>query len=367
MVPPLLIDPAFWVSDENWGAEAFPRISELKGHVFFRTSGSTGDAKWIALSKAALLLSAAAVNRHLEVTEDSVWGLPLPIHHVGGFGVVARSYEAACRLSEFSGKWEPHAFTQWLEETRVTHTSLVPTQVHDLVKAGLHAPSSLVAIVVGGGKLDKATGQSARDRGWPVLASYGMTEACSQIATQALEALKTPYQPAPLPILPIWNTRLAGTGNLEISGPALFSGMVKKGIYHPRLCEWHETSDRVLLGNAAISPLGRADFTVKILGELVNPEEVASEIMTISIGALHPRNFAVVAISDARAGHALIPVIEGQMDGGEMEIFLSQYNASAAGYRRVGKPVSISEFPRTELGKLRHKELAQWVEKEFLH
>gem|GEM_PF-6329202 len=75
----------------------------------------------------------------------------------------------------------------------------------------------------------------------------------------------------------------------------------------------------------------------------------------------------MVAISDARAGHALIPVIEGQMDGGEMEIFLSQYNASAAGYRRVGKPVSISEFPRTELGKLRHKELAQWVEKEFLH
>jgi len=366
MVPPLLIDPAFWESDENWGAEAFPRIPELKGHVFFRTSGSTGEAKWIALSKAALLLSAAAVNRHLEVTEESIWGLPLPIHHVGGFGVVARSHEAACRLSEFSAKWDPHAFTRWLEKTHVTHTSLVPTQVHDLVKAGLQAPPSLIAIVVGGGKLDEATGQSARDQGWPVLASYGMTEACSQIATQTLESLKTPYQPAPIPILPIWNARLTGTDNLEISGPALFSGMVKNGIYHPRLSEWHKTSDRVLLENSAISPLGRADFTVKILGELVNPEEVAAEIMAISGGALHSKNFAVVPISEARAGHVLIPVIESPMSGAEIGIFLSQYNASAVGYRRVGKPVSISEFPRTELGKLRLKELAQWVAKEFL-
>ena len=365
MVPPLLIDPAFWESDENWGAEAFPRIPELEGHVFFRTSGSTGKAKWIALSKAALLLSASAVNRHLQVTEDSVWGLPLPIHHVGGFGVVARSYEAACRLSEFSGKWNPYAFTKWLEKTRVTHTSLVPTQVHDLVKTGLQAPRSLVAIVVGGGKLDKATGQSARNRGWPVLASYGMTEACSQIATQTLESLKRPYQPAPLPVLPIWNTRLADTGNLEISGPALFSGTVKHGIYHPRLNKWHETSDRVLFENAAIFPLGRADFTVKILGELVDPEEIATEIMAISVGALHPKNFTVVAISDARAGHALIPVVESPINSAEIEIFLSQYNASAIGYRRVGKPVSISEFPRTELGKLRHKELVQWVSKEF--
>jgi len=366
MVPPLLIDPAFWESDENWGAEAFPRIPELKGHVFFRTSGSTGEAKWIALSKAALLLSAAAVNRHLKVTEDSVWGLPLPIHHVGGFGVVARSYEAACRLSVFSGKWDPHAFTKWLGEAHVTHASLVPTQVHDLVKAGLRAPSSLVAIVVGGGKLDKVTGQSARDQGWPVLASYGMTEACSQIATQTLESLKAPYQPTPLPVLPIWNTRLAETGNLEISGPALFTGTVKNGIYHPRLSEWHETSDRVLLENTTISPLRRADFTVKILGELVDPEEVASEIMAISVGALHAKNFAVVAISDARAGHALVPVIESPMNGAEIEIFLSQYNASAVGYRRVAKPVSISKFPRTELGKLRYKELVQWVAKEFL-
>ena len=74
-----------------------------------------------------------------------------------------------------------------LADRGVTHTSLVPTQVHDLVKADLRAPETLKAIVVGGGHLDAATGRLARTLGWPVLASYGMTEAASQIATQTLE------------------------------------------------------------------------------------------------------------------------------------------------------------------------------------
>ena len=188
-----LTHPAFWNDPAPFAAGCFPdripELPELQGHVLFETSGSTGTPKWIALSKDALLASASAVNAHLGVTKSSCWGLALPAHHVGGFGVAARAFAAGCAFREFGKKWNPAEFTIWLGENQVTHTSLVPTQVHDLVSAELRAPESLAAIVVGGGRLDEATGQAARNLGWPVLASYGMTEAASQIATQAPASL----------------------------------------------------------------------------------------------------------------------------------------------------------------------------------
>ncbi|MFT4176325.1 MAG: AMP-binding protein [Luteolibacter sp.] len=364
--PPYLNDPAFWDSPENWSGEPFPHATDLRGHVFFRTSGSTGVPKWIALSKTALLTSAAAVNRHLEVTEDSIWGLALPIHHVGGFGVVARAFEAGCHLATFTPRWDPAAFAQWLEKSRVTHTSLVPTQVHDLVKAHLRAPSTLRAIVVGGGKMDTPIGQAARNLGWPVLASYGMTEAGSQIATQPLATLASPYTPAPIPVLPIWHTRLEADGRLAISGPALFTGTFTDGLFHPRPGDWHVTSDRVLLENRAISPIGRADHFVKVLGELIDPEEIVRKILHLAGGTLSPEHFTIVPLPDARVGNLLVPVFENRISLQEIEIFLARYHASAPGLLRLAKPVILDTFPRSPLGKPRRAELIDLVRDKFV-
>lgn len=61
-----------------------PDVEGLEGHVLFRSSGTTGEPKWVALSKEALLVSAAAVNRHLEVDVGAVWGLALAGASRGG-------------------------------------------------------------------------------------------------------------------------------------------------------------------------------------------------------------------------------------------------------------------------------------------
>jgi O-succinylbenzoic acid--CoA ligase len=346
----LLTSPKFW----NEPVSVTP---ELTGHVLFQTSGSSGVPKSVAISKPALLASAAAVNRHLAVTPASCWGLVLPLHHVGGFGVATRAYEIGCQLQEFAQRWEPCAFRDWLETAGVTHTSLVPTQVHDLVKANLTAPACLQAIVVGGGHLEVATGQAARDLGWPVLASYGMSEASSQIATQTLASLKQPYQSAPIPLLPIWEARVSGDGLLEISGPALFSGYVTGGRFTPRESAWHTTSDRVLLENQALTPISRADRLVKILGELVDPEAIERELISLSEGQLAPGTFAVIAIPDERAGSALVPVFESSVNSEVVDSVLSIYQIQAPGLRRLMPFAVVREFPRSELGKLRRSEL----------
>lgn len=353
MDPALLTSRAFW-------EDATPVMAgdrELAAHVLFETSGTTGAPKWIALSKQTLGVSAAAVNAHLGVMAESCWGLALPTHHVGGFGVAARAWQAGCRMAVLEGKWNSSDFRDWLDVSQVTHTSLVPTQVHDLVKYRLTAPACLKAIVVGGGHLEVTTGQAARDLGWPVLASYGMTEAGSQIATQPLERLASPYVAAPIQILPIWQTKLTDDGRLCISGPALFSGHISGNCYFPRESEWYVTSDRVELADGALTPLGRADARVKVLGELVDLEMIERELIEISAEWIAAGSVAVVAIPDERAGNVLVPAFESSIDKSLIKEILATYQQRAPGFRRLQSAVVIERFPRSELGKLRRQEL----------
>jgi len=363
-----LTDPGFWTDPMplSWGDTDFNLWCEnqdaLQGHVLFQTSGSSGAPKWIALSKNALLLSAMAVNRHLEVEPEDVWGLALPLRHVGGFGVVARAFEGACRLAVYPGKWQAVAFTGWVEREGVTLTSMVPTQVYDFVTAELRCPSSLRAVVVGGGRLDETLGQQARDLGWPVLASYGMTESGSQVATQSLEQLHLPYESFPLPLLPIWKVKADDEERLSISGPALFSGQVTgeadAWTYEPRESEWHRTGDRGRVGESGITILGRADSLLKILGELVDPQQIEHDL--IEAGGPFPEgSFAVAAVPANRTGHVLVPVFSGTVDRAQVEAAVEAYNAVAPGFRRLLPPMFVETLPRSELGKIRRGDLAE--------
>jgi O-succinylbenzoic acid--CoA ligase len=357
MEPADVISPAFWAdpATADAGGAAVPCVTGLENHVLFQTSGSSGPPHRVALSKHALLASAQAVNRHLHVTAADCWGLALPLRHVGGFGVAARAFGAGCRFARFAPRWDAAAFGSWLDECHVSLTSLVPTQVHDIVSGNLRAPSCLRAVVVGGGRMDETTGRAARALGWPVLASYGMTEAASQIATQPLADLDDIYQPAPIPLLPIWRADLANDGRLKIAGPALFSGTVVNDDggwrYIPRAGEWHITEDRVELNRGLLSPLGRADSLVKVLGELVDPEEIERALTGLSGGRLAPGCFVVVAVPAARSGHVLVPVFDAAVDRALADESVKSHSAGAAGPWRLEQPLFLASFPRGALGK----------------
>lgn len=354
-----IISRDFWNTPALCAAGDFPGqipcFPELSGHVLFETSGSTGSPKWLALSKTSLLASAAAVNQHLGVGPASSWGLALPVRHVGGFGVAARAYAAGCRFREFPRRWNAPAFAEWLAENEITHTSLVPTQVHDLAQAGLRAPRMLRAIVCGGGHLELGTGQAARELGWPVLASYGMTEAASQIATQDFSALQRPYEAAPLPLLPIWQAQISAEGLLCVAGPALFSGVLVRESdgwhFQKRESVWHETNDRAALCDQWLTPLGRSDLRVKVLGELVDLEMIERELSLISGGLLAHGMVVVVALPDARSEHSLVPVFDARVDEEMANRVLAAYAKTAPGFRRLSQATKISPFPRSALGK----------------
>ena len=346
---PLMISPGGFTTTSG--------IDVPDDHLLFATSGTSGKSKWISLSKDALLCSARAVNQHLEVTSKSVWGLALPIHHVGGFGVVARSYEINCDLQVFTGPWNPGRFTEWLAQGNVTHVSLVPTQVHDLVHAGCRSPRSLVAAVVGGGKLDSVLERAARDSGWPVLVSYGLTEAASQVATQRPGCGGCGDEA--LVVLPHWQARADAEGCLEIRGPALFSGVVVDGSYVPRRGEWHATRDRMQWHAGGLVPVGRADSLVKVAGELLNPSDVEASLAA-ELG-VHGTRIAVVPCEDARLGHRFGWVVEQGVPAESVARAMERYNHGVPRSQRVGPPVVVAALPRGELGKIRRADLSRMI------
>ena len=69
--------------------------------------------------KSALLASAEAVNKHLESDKRDTWVNPLPHFHVGGLGILARTYLSGAMLHDFKadcpGKWAPQEFYRYID------------------------------------------------------------------------------------------------------------------------------------------------------------------------------------------------------------------------------------------------------------
>jgi O-succinylbenzoic acid--CoA ligase len=244
---------------------------DAPGRVWLATSGTGGVTKTVALSRAALEASARAVNTRLDAGPRDVWLNPLPLFHAGGLGIVVRAALSGARRED-AGAWSAETFLRLLGETGATLTSLVPAQVHDLARSGARPPSGLRAAVVGGGALDEPLRAMMADRGWPLLPSYGLTEAASQVAT----ALPGQADFAWLPLLPHFEARTAPDGILELRGPALLDGWMvfpadgAPEWEDPKRDGWLRTGDRAGLRGRELRVLGRADDLVKIRGELVD-------------------------------------------------------------------------------------------------
>jgi O-succinylbenzoic acid--CoA ligase len=321
---------------------------ELQGHLFFATSGSTGNGRWVALSRAALLSSARVVNEHLGVTADDRWLLALPTFHVGGLGVLARSYAASCSVVVMEEKWDAEAYHRLCCENKATFSSLVPTQMVDLVNGGVKAPSSLRAVLIGGGRLEDSVYEKAVDLGWPVVETYGMTETCSQVATAMLGQRE-------MKILPSWETKLDYDGRLMLTGEAVLTGYVTCIDNHcvftdPKKGGWLVTDDIAEINEGCIIVKGRADRCVKVLGELVNLDQVQREFAA-SLGV--DEEFPVVSLPDIRRGAKLIACTE-QVDV-SLDL-LEKYNAQCNPLHRI-ESVQRVEILRSPLGKVRYSQL----------
>jgi O-succinylbenzoic acid--CoA ligase len=326
--------------------------TQVSGHIFLATSGtmSSGRVYWVALKKDCFFHSAASVNAHLKVTASDRWLHVLPDFHVGGLSIHARAFLSKSEVIRLAS-WDPELFVKRASEA--TLSALVPTQVYDLVIRGHRAPSCLRAILVGGGACSSALYQKALDLGWPLLPTYGMTEACSQVATARLEALGNPE----LEVLPHLQVRTCNEGTLEIKGTSLLTGIFfwKEGIpvfEDPKKEGWYLSSDRGEVLGSQLAVHGRSGECLKIAGEKIQMQALRSVLQSICLeeGVFHPME--LVAMKDDRWGYAIHLWVEPGIPEDQLQKILQEYGGQVLGLERIQQVHVISELPRNALGKL---------------
>ena len=319
-----------------------------EGLIYFFTSGSSGHPTCAGFTRAALTLSARAVNAFLGVTADDTWLRVLPRFHVGGFGVEARAWAAGARLVTMDSRWDPRDFCRLCADQAVTRVSLVPTQVFDLVHAALTCPSSMRTVLVGGGSLRPSLQAAATALGWPVRASYGLTEAASTVAIQAADE----PDGSRLTLLPHWTAQTEAQGRLVLHGPALptrlgtISPLTHQPLWHP-VSALH-TSDRAHLDERTLTFLGRADRIVKRLGELIDLSLLDDQLADAALAAGLTGRVRLRCEEDPRDQHRLVLECLQQAEG---EAVVSHFNTTQPAFARITAVRVVRDLQLSPLGK----------------
>lgn len=315
----------------------------VRAAVVLATSGSSGVAKFVVLPKAAILSSAGAVNSHCGLTEDDVWLGGLSTFHVGGIGIHARAFCNGARVVPVAwDAWtrDGAAFLGAVRQAGATLSSLTPAHLSDLVEAGARCPASLRGVFLGGGRIRPDLVTAARELGWPLWPTYGMSETASQVAT-ALEGDGTW-----LPVLPGWETGADARGQLRLRGEALFSGYVirgERGWTFERAVDdegWFVAGDCCELRGRDLRFLVRADGAVKVLGELVSLPALNDRLGEWGICGM------IVSLPHPRKENELVLVREGRVG-----VALERFNEALSPVERLVREVVVDALPRTDLGK----------------
>lgn len=344
-----------------------------ESHLWIPSSGSSAkdlrSVKLIALSKQAFLVAARAANEHLDSNAQDVWINPLPSFHVGGLSIYARAHLSGASVVPYLQPWNAMSFFHSLQQSKATLTSLVPTQVFDLVEQKIKSPSHLRAIVVGGGALALDLYEKALELGWPVLPSFGMTEACSQIATAPLESLKT-KNPS-LKVLSHLKVQTTEEGKLKLQGDSLLTGYAQwkedeAQWIDPKESGWLITEDKVSLEKNYLKPLGREQQYIKILGEGVSLFRL-QEIFEQVVRSEDPEcwsAYALLAVPHQRKENELV-VAHAASNPGKMSEIIKKYNSLVLSIEKVERIFSVKQIPRSDLGKIKYEQLAQDLKKLF--
>jgi O-succinylbenzoic acid--CoA ligase len=268
---------------------------------------------------------------------DERWLCPMPLSHVGGLMILARSAAAAGTV--VLEPFDADATARQLREGDITLVSLVPTMLARILDAGGRPGPRLRRVLLGGGPVPPALMRRAADAGFPVSQTYGLTEACSTVTLAEIGDLETAGR-----ALPGTGLTVAADGEILISGPTVVG-------------EWHalRTGDLGRLDDERrLTVIGRKADTIVTGGENVAPAEVEAVLEE------HPRvaEAAVFARPHPDWGESVTALVVPDGEPAPSAAELREYVAERLAGYKVPKSIElVTRLPRTPSGKLLRREL----------
>ena len=337
--------------------EIASRLPFFPSSVYLFTSSFQ---KICILKKQAFLTSAKAVNQHLECSSKDKWNINLPLFHVGGLSILARSYLGSYSYQKSDYPWDPKKWLKEITDQKITIASLVPAQVYDLVKLNLQAPKHLRAVVVGGDNLSFDLYKKARHLLWPLLPSYGMTEACSQVATAQLKSLEKNEQPL---LKKLNHIEFSSTEqDTKIKSACLLESyfdIKTETLIDPKNDEgWFLLEDKVTFSGDYLSVKGRKDDQIKIKGELVDLQNLRDQIKNLSFHLT--KDYEILPNVEKRNSYEIC-LVTNSFDFKEISSVLENFNNQVLPYEQIQKVYCLNTIHKTDLLKVKLEELRKQI------
>ena len=320
--------------------------------AFVFTSGTTRAPKGAILPRRALQAACEASAARLGWRDDDRWLLSLPPAHVGGLSVILRVLQGRRALVLGPPRFDAAALADLVAARRVTILSLVPTMLHRLLEAGWRPPPALRVVLVGGAAASPALLARARAAGVPVRPTYGLTEACAQVATrEAGDARPAPDVGPPLPGVRV---RIVD-GIIQVAGPTLFAGYLGEGPAPLVDGEWLATGDLGSLDACGrLTVLGRRGDLIVSGGENVAPARVEAALEAAP-GACAA---CVFGVPDAEWGERVAAALVLR-EGASLEDALAAAARELASHERPRLVAVLDALPTNATGKLDRREAAR--------
>ena len=230
-----------------------------------------------------------------------------------------------------------------VDGSEITHASLVPTMLKHLidVRGEEPVPSSLRCLLVGGAAAPEPLVEHAVARGYPVALTYGLSEACSQVATAPPDLVRVKPGTVGLPIDGL-ELRLLENGEICVRGPTVAPSFADDE-------GWLATGDFGALdedGHLSIS--GRVDERIISAGVNVSPTTVEGAIRDLPDVA----DVAVVGLPDDTWGEVVGALVVPESEALDLEALESALRERLSSAEVPRRMALAAELPRNANGKV---------------
>lgn len=333
---------AIWLPDlsESTEREMEPKPVDLtQPATIILSSGSTGVPKAIVHSMAAHVASAKGAAINMPLAPGDRWFWSLPLCHVSGLSILVRCAVAGATV--LGKPPESGLSAKHLDDSRVTHLSVVTTQLRRLLAEDNFPSNHLKAVLLGGSSVDETIVEEARRRGVPVSTTYGLSETASQVTTSAANG-----DPATSgKVLNGRELKISESGEILVCGEVLCLGYYIDGEIKTVVDDegWFHTKD---LGefdaDQQLIAKGRIDNMFVSGGENIHPEAIERAMMSI----FDINQVIVVPAADVEFGFRPVVFVDGELPAG----WESVLREKVKGYE---VPVKVHAWPVEAQGSIK--------------
>ena len=316
------------VIDETGNSVELPN-SEPTAHndaLVIATSGSSGAPKGVVHTHESIRALLTMSQLRLQTDLSTHWLLCLPVSHVAGFSILARSILLGNPISILAKFDEAEVMNA--ASAGATHVSLVPTTMQRI------EPAVFSTILLGGAAAPPNLPNN-------VVTTYGMTETFGGIA----------YNGVPLDGVEV---RIINE-NIELKSPSLFRTYRGQDVELPT-GDWYETGDNGAFANNLIRVFGRKDDMIITGGENVWPHAVEKVIATVP----GVEQVVIGGIDDEQWGQRVVAWIVSSNDGAPtLENIREHVKTQLPSFCAPTELRVVAEIPMTSLGKVDAQKLRQ--------